>query len=75
MIFGEDLRLSRRGLLARPAESLLLAVAVALAVAATVAGVTLATTAATISERLLSSTRYREIAVTTTPLNAERRME
>ncbi len=70
MIFHEDLRLSRRALLARPAESLLLAVAVALAVAATVAGVTLAATAATISERLLSSTRYREIAVTTTPRTA-----
>ena len=70
MIFGEDLRLSRRALLARPAESLLLAVAVALAVAATVAGVTLAATAVTISERLLSSTRYREIAVTTTPRTA-----
>ena len=44
--------------------------AVALAVAATVAGVTLAATAATISERLLSSTRYREVAVTTTPWTA-----
>ena len=66
MIYGEDLRLSIRGLLSRPAESLLLVVAVAFAVGATVTGITLAGAAATISERLLSSLRYREIVVTTT---------
>ena len=65
MIYGEDLRLGVRSLLGRPAESLLLAVAVALAVGATVTGITLAGTAATISERLLASLRYREIIVTT----------
>ena len=65
MIYGEDLRLSIRALLGRPAESLLLAVGVAVAVGATVTGIALAGTAATISERLLASLRYREIIVTT----------
>ena len=66
VIYGEDLRLSIRVLLGRPAESLLLAVAVAFAVAATVTGITLAAGAATISERLLASLHHREIVVTTT---------
>ena len=65
VIYGEDLRLGVRSLLGRPAESLLLAVGVAVAVGATVAGIALAVTAATISERLLASLRYREIIVTT----------
>lgn len=63
MIHREALRLSVRSLTRRPAESLLLTVSVALAVAATAAGVTLAGAGATISERLLSSPRYREIVV------------
>ena len=65
VIYGEDLRLSIRALLGRPAESLLLAVGVAVAVGATVTGIALAGTAATISERLLASLRHREIIVTT----------
>ena len=65
MIYGEDLRLGIRALLGRPAESLLLAMAVALAVAASVVGITLAGTAETVSERWLSSIRFREIVVTT----------
>ena len=73
VIGSEDLRLSLRALLGRPAESLLLAVGVALAVGATVAGLTLAITTATISERLLPSLRFREIAVTT--MAANRTME
>lgn len=63
MIHREALRLSVRSLTRRPAESLLLTVSVALAVAATAAGVTLAGAGATVSERLLSSPRYREIVV------------
>lgn len=70
MIHGENLRLGIRSLLRRPAESVLLAVAVALAVAASVAGITLAGTSATISERLLTSIRFREIAVTTMAASA-----
>ncbi len=66
MIHGEDLRLGIRSLLGRPAESVLLAVAVAFAVGATVTGITLAAAAATISDRLLSSLHHREIVVTTT---------
>ena len=66
MIYGEDLRLGLRSLLGRPAESLLLVVAVAFAVGATVTGITLAAAAATISERLLTSLHHREIVVTTT---------
>lgn len=65
MIAREALLLSVRSLARRPAESLLLIVSVALAVGATVAVITLAGTAATISERLLSSFRYREIVVST----------
>jgi len=66
VIYGEDLRLGIRSLLGRPAESVLLAVAVAIAVEATVTGITLAAAAATFSERLLASVHYREIVVTTT---------
>ncbi len=66
MNYGEDLRLGIRSLLGRPAESVLLAVAVALAVGATVTGITLAAAAATFSDRLLSSLHHREIVVTTT---------
>ena len=71
VIYGEDLRLGLRSLLGRPAESLLLAVGVALAVGASVAGIILAVTTESISERLLSSLHYREIAVTTTALGAD----
>ena len=71
MICGEDLRLGIRALLGRPAESLLLAAGVALAVGASVIGITLAVTTMSISERLLSSLHYREIAVTTTGLAAD----
>ena len=69
MIHGEDLRLGIRSLLGRPAESVLLAVAVAFAVGATVTGITLAVAAATISDRLLSSLHHREIVVTTTMMS------
>ena len=69
MIYGEDLRLGIRSLLGRPAESVLLAVAVAFAVGATVTGITLAAAAATISDRLLASLHHREIVVTTTMMN------
>lgn len=65
MIHREGLLLSVRSLVRRPAESLLLAVSVALAVGATAAVITLVGTAATISERLPSSLRYREIVVST----------
>lgn len=67
-MYGEDLRLGIRSLLGRPAESVLLAVAVAFAVGATVTGITLAAAAATISDRLLSSLQHREIVVTTTTI-------
>ena len=70
MIHGEDLRLGIRSLLRRPTESVLLAVAVALAVAASVAGITRAGTSATISKRLLTSIRFRELAVTTMAASA-----
>ena len=69
MNYGEDLRLSLRSLLGRPAESVLLAVAVAFAVGATVTGITLAAAAATISDRLLASLHHREIVVTTTMMS------
>ena len=65
MIFREDLRMSVRALLGRPAESLLLAVGVALAVGATAAGVTLAATTRAQSQELLAAPRYREIVVST----------
>ena len=69
MNYGEDLRLGLRSLLGRPAESVLLLVAVAFAVGATVTGITLAAAAATISDRLLSSLHHREIVVTTTTMS------
>ena len=69
MNYGEDLRLGIRSLLGRPAESVLLAVAVAFAVGATVTGITLAAAAATISDRLLASLHHREIVVTTTTMS------
>ena len=65
MILREDLRMSVRALLGRPAESPLLALGVALAVGATAAGVTLAGTTRAQSEALLASPRYREIVVST----------
>ncbi|MDE0218470.1 MAG: ABC transporter permease [Spirochaetaceae bacterium] len=65
MILREDLRMSVRALLGRPAESLLLSLGVALAVGATAAGVTLAGTTRAHSEALLASPRYREIVVST----------
>ena len=68
-MYAEDLRLGIRSLLGRPAESVLLAVAVAFAVGATVTGITLAAAAATISDRLLASLHHREIVVTTTMLS------
>ena len=66
-MFGrEDLRLSIRALLGRPAESLLLVVGVTVVVAATVVGVTLAATASATLEQVLSSRYFREIVVTGT---------
>ncbi len=65
MILREDLRMSVRALLGRPAESLLLALGVALAVGATAAGITLAGTTRAQSVKLLASPRYREIIVST----------
>ena len=66
-MFGrEDLRLSIRSLLGRPAESLLLVVGVTVVVAATVVGVTLAATASATLEQTLSSRYFREIVVTGT---------
>ena len=64
MFHREDLRLSIRSLLGRPAESLLLVVGVTVVVAATVVGVTLAATASATLERVLSSRYFREIVVT-----------
>ena len=69
MFHREDLSLGIRSLLGRPAESVLLAVAVAFAVGATVTGITLAAAAATISDRLLASLHHREIVVTTTTMS------
>ena len=66
MFRREDLRLSIRSLLGRPAESLLLVVGVTVVLAATVVGVTLAATAAATLERELSSPYFREIVVTAT---------
>ena len=56
MILREDLRMSVRALLGRPAESLLLALGVALAVGATAAGITLAGTTRAQSEALRAGT-------------------
>ena len=66
MFYREDLRLSIRSLLGRPAESLLLVVGVAVVVGTTVVGVTLAATASATLERVLSSRYFREIVVTAT---------
>lgn len=66
MFHREDLRLSIRSLLGRPAESLLLVVGVTVVVAATVVGVTLAATASATLEQVLSSRYFREIVVTGT---------
>ena len=65
MIFREDLRMSVRALLGRPAESLLLALGVALAIGATAAGLTLAGTTRARSRELLELPRFREIVVAT----------
>ena len=66
MFYREDLRLSIRGLLGRPAEALLLVVGVTVVVGATVIGVTLAATATSTLERVLSSLHLREIVVSAT---------
>lgn len=65
MIFREDLRMSVRALVGRPAESLLLALGVALAIGATAAGLTLAGTTRAQSRELLALPRFREIVVAT----------
>ena len=66
MFHREDLRLSIRALMARPAEALLLAAGVTVVVGATVVGLTLASTASAILDRVLSSRHFREIVVTAT---------
>jgi hypothetical protein len=63
MKYREDLRMSVRSVIGRPAESLLLSLGVALAVGATAAGIALAGRTSEQSRELLSSTRYREIVV------------
>lgn len=61
----EDLLLSLRAVLGRPAESLLLVLGMALAVGATAAGLALAGRIAEQSRDRLASPRYREIVVAT----------
>lgn len=61
----EDLLLSLRAVLGRPAESLLLVLGMALAVGATAAGLALAGRVAEQSRERLASPRYREIIVAT----------
>lgn len=61
----EDLLLSLRAVLGRPAESLLLVLGMALAVGATAAGLALAGRLAEQSRERLASPRYREIVVAT----------
>ena len=61
----EDLLLSVRAVLGRPAESLLLALGMALAVGVTAAGLALAGRTAAQSREQLASPRYREIVVAT----------
>lgn len=61
----EDLLLSLRAVLGRPAESLLLVLVMALAVGATAAGLALAGRIAEQSRERLASPRYREIVVAT----------
>ena len=63
MNYREDLRMSVRSVVGRPAESLLLSLGVALAVGATAAGIALAGRTAEQSRELLSSPRFREIVV------------
>ncbi len=63
MNYREDLRMSVRSVIGRPAESLLLSLGVALAVGATAAGIALAGRTSEQSNELLSSPRYREIVV------------
>ena len=63
MNYREDLRMSVRSVIGRPAESLLLSLGVALAVGATAAGIALAGRTSEQSRELLSSPRYREIVV------------
>lgn len=63
MNYREDLRMSVRSVVRRPAESLLLSIGVALAVGATAAGIALAGRTSEQANELLSSTRYREIVV------------
>ena len=63
MNYREDLRMSVRSVIGRPAESLLLSLGVALAVGATAAGIALAGRTGEQSRELLSSPRYREIVV------------
>ncbi len=61
----EDLLLSLRAVLGRPAESLLLVLGMALAVGATAAGLALAGRIAEQSRERLAAPRYREIVVAT----------
>ena len=61
----EDLLLSVRAVLGRPAESLLLALGMALAVGAAAAGLALAGRTAELSRERLASPRYREVVVAT----------
>jgi putative ABC transport system permease protein len=63
MNYREDLRMSVRSVIGRPAESLLLSLGVALAVGATAAGIALAGRTNEQSRELLASPRYREIVV------------
>ena len=63
MNYREDLRMSVRSVVGRPAESVLLSLGVALAVGATAAGIALAGRTSEQSRELLSSPRFREIVV------------
>ena len=63
MNYREDLRMSVRSVIGRPAESVLLSLGVALAVGATAAGIALAGRTSEQSRELLSSPRFREIVV------------
>ena len=63
MNYREDLRMSVRSVIGRPAESLLLSLGVALAVGATAAGIALAGRTNEQSRELLSAPRFREIVV------------
>ena len=63
MNYREDLRMSVRSVIGRPAESLLLSLGVALAVGATAAGIALAGRTNEQSRELLGSPQFREIIV------------